>query len=170
MRTGVCIRRHYTLGMSDVSRPATIQSAQPRWSHRDPVEGEPWFPDGSPEAAAWADATKTARDRLQDMDAAIARTADITTDPVVYRAQLFDLAAGRFTIWAERGLAAVSTEDGCRDYERWLDRYVTNWLTYVAETCPNVNALDELQHRLRELAGRRLREARHALGRRSAAE
>ena len=156
--------------MSDVPWPANIQAAQPRWSHRDPVEGAPWFPRGSPEEAAWATATKTARDRLRDMDADIARTAKVTSDPVVYRTQLFDLAAGRFTIWTERGLVAVSTENGCRDYERWLDRYVTNWLTYVAETCPNVNALDELKHRLPELAGRRGHQARHALGRTSASD
>lgn len=89
-------------------------------------------------------------------------SAQITLDPIVYRAQLFDLATGRFAIWTERGLAAVSAAAGCLGYERWLDRYVKNWLEYVADTCPLVEGLDELEHRLRELARRRVREARRA--------
>ena len=80
----------------------------------------------------------------------------------MYRAQLFDLAAGRFAIWTDRGLAVISTEDACRDYERWLDRYVENWIQYVAETCPGVEGLDELEQRLRELARGRVRQARRA--------
>ena len=146
--------------MPEASRLVPLRTAQPRWSHRDPVEDGPRFPPGSPKQAAWAAATTSARDRLRDMDAVIARTAHVTLDPVVYRTQLFDLAVGRFTIWTERGLAIISTETECRDYVRWVSRYVGNWLTYVAETCPHVRGLDELARRLRELAAQRDRDAR----------
>ncbi len=141
-----------------------VQTAQPRWSHRDPVEGEPPFPPGSPDRAAWDAATRIARDRLRDMDAGIARAARVTLDPVVYRTQLFDLAVGRFTIWTARGLAAISTEQACRDYMRWVGRYVEHWLTYVAETCPTVAGVEELGRRLRALAAQRCHEARRGLG------
>lgn len=87
-------------------------------------------------------------------------SAQVTLDPTVYRTQLFDLAAGRFAIWTERGLAAVSAADSGRDYEHWLDRYLTNWIQYVADTCPHVKGLDELRRRLRELTSSRVREAR----------
>lgn len=142
--------------------PATFDAAQPRWSHRDPVEGSEPFPPGTADHEAWTTATETARGRLREMDAAMVDSAQITLDPIVYRAQLFDLATGRFAIWTERGLAAVSAAAGCLGYERWLDRYVKNWLEYVADTCPLVEGLDELEHRLRELARRRVREARRA--------
>ncbi len=147
-----------------MSKAAALGPAQPRWSHRDPVEGGNPFPPGTPVRTAWAAATDTALDRLREMDARIADTAQVTLDPTVYRTQLFDLAVGRFEIWTERGLAVVSTEDTRLAYERWLDRYLTNWMRYVAETCPRVEALEELTRRLSELAGRRARQARRAGG------
>ena len=148
--------------MPDEPRLSTLEAAQSRWSHRDPLEGLNLFPPGAPGHAIWTTATDAARDRLRAMDAAMIDSAQVTLDRVVYRAQLFDLAAGRFAIWTERGLAVISTEDACRDYERWLDRYIENWLQYVAETCPGVEELDELEQRLRELARGRVRQARRA--------
>jgi hypothetical protein len=146
--------------MSDEPPLATREAAQPRWSHRDPVEGRHLFPPGAPGHAIWAKATKVARNKLREMDAAMLASAQVTLDPVVYRAQMFDLAAARFTVWTERGLAVISTKSSCRDYERWLDRYVENWLAYVAETCPRIERLDELDQRLREVAGGRVLQAR----------
>ena len=148
--------------MFDKPRLVTLEAAQPRWSHRDPLEGRNLFPPEAPGHAIWTTATDAARDELREMDAAMIGSAQVTLDPVVYRAQLFDLAVGRFAIWTERGLAVISTEDACRDYERWLDRYIENWLQYVAETCPGVEELDELEQRLRELARGRVRQARRA--------
>jgi phage terminase Nu1 subunit (DNA packaging protein) len=84
------------------------------------------------------------------MDARIARTAQVTLDPRVYRTQLLDLAVDRFDVWAERGFAVVSTEETRHAYECWLANYVTNWLRYVAETCPRVDMRDELERRLRK--------------------
>ena len=108
----------------------------------------------------WETGTAAARDRLRYMDARIARTAQVTLDPLRYRAQLLDLAVGRFDIWTERGLTVVSTEQTRRDYEHWLAAYVTNWLHYVADTCPRVDAATELRARLRERAAQRALQAR----------
>ena len=79
---------------------------------------------------------------------------------LLYRAQLLDLAVGRFDIWTERGLTVVSTEQTRRDYEHWLAAYVTNWLRYVADTCPRVDAAAELRVRLRERVTKRALQAR----------
>ena len=87
------------------------------------------------------------------------RTAQVTLDPLRYRAQLLDLAVDRFDIWTERGLTVVSTEQTRRDYEHWLAAYVTNWLHYVADTCPRVDAATELRARLRERAAQRALQA-----------
>ncbi|MDE0828936.1 MAG: hypothetical protein OSB03_07025 [Vicinamibacterales bacterium] len=148
--------------MPDEPRLVPLEAAQPRWSHRDPLEGRNLFPPEAPGHAIWTTATDAARDRLREMDTAMIDSAQVTLDPAVYRAQLFDLAVGRFAIWTERGISVISTEAACRDYERWLDRYVDNWLLYVAETCPGVEGLDELEQRLRELARARVRQARRA--------
>ena len=134
-------------------------SAVPRWSHRDPVEGGNPFPAGDPRREAWDTATLAARRALDRCDAHVAATAQVTLDPVVYRAQLIDLALRRFEIWAERGLSVVSDEGGLDDYRRWLDVYVGNWLGYVAETCPRVEIGEELPRRLDTARGRWLEAA-----------
>lgn len=139
----------------------TLDSAQPRWSHRDPIEGDNPFGPDSPQHSVWAAATRTAHHQLRNMDARIATTAQVTLDSAVYRAQLFDLAVGRCAIWTERGLAVVSSQDARREYERWLAWYVANWPRYVAETCPRVAAVGELTRRLSELAKQRALQARH---------
>ena len=134
-------------------------SANPRWSHRDPVEESDPFPPGTRELSTWTAATETAHGQLREMDARIARTAQVTLDPKVYRAQLLDLAVDRFDVWAERGLSVVSTEATRHAYECWLTCYVTNWLQYVADTCPRVDMGDELGRRLRKRSEVRLRRA-----------
>ena len=123
-------------------------TAVPRWSHRDPVEGGNPFPEADPRREIWDAATLEARGALERCDAHIAATARVTLDPVVYRAQLIDLALRRFDIWAERWLSVVSDEDELDDYRRWLDAYVGNWLGYVADTCPRVDTGEELARRL----------------------
>ncbi len=151
---------HYTLG---VSREIRHRSAVPRWSHRDPVEGGNPFADGDPRREIWDAATHQARRALERCDAHIAATARVTLDPVVYRAQLLDLALRRFDTWAERALSVVSSEGELDDYGRWLDVYVGNWLGYVADTCPRVKTGDELRRRLKDARKRWLEAGRAAV-------
>jgi hypothetical protein len=129
-------------------------SAVPRWSHRDPVEGGNPFPPADLRSEAWDAATADARQTLLAFDARLAATAQVTLDPAIYRAQLLDLAVGRFDVWARRGLAAIGSDADDRppDYEQWLGGYVANWLRYVAETCPRVEVGNELQSRLDDRA------------------
>ena len=106
------------------------------------------FPARDPRRGTWDAATREAKRALERCDARIAATARVTLDPVIYRAQLIDLALRRFDIWAERALSAVSHDREGDDYRRWLDVYAANWLVYVADTCPRVDAGDELRRRL----------------------
>ena len=112
------------------------------------MEGGNPFADGDPRREIWDAATREARRALERCDALVAATARVTLDPVVYRAQLIDLALRRFDTWAERALSVVSSDDELNDYRRWLDVYVENWLGYVADTCPRVDTGDELRQRL----------------------
>ena len=127
-------------------------SAVPRWSHRDPVEHGNPFPPADRRHDTWDTATTDAKQRLQRFDACLEATAQVAHDPAIYRAQLLDLAVGRFEVWAERARAVVSDEATARDYERWLADYVRNWLRYVADTCPWVEVGAELQIRLNNRA------------------
>ena len=156
---------HYTLG---VPREIRHRSAVPRWSHRDPVEGGNPFIDGDPRREIWDAATREAGRALERCDAHIAATARVTLDPVVYRAQLIDLALRRFDTWADRGLSVVSSDGELDDYRRWLDDYAGNWLDYVADTCPRVDTGDELRRRLTD-ARKRWLEAGRAAAERAAA-
>ena len=158
---------HYTLG---VSREIRHRSAVPRWSHRDPVEGGNPFAGGDPRREIWDAATHEARRALERCDAHIAANARVTLDPVVYRAQLIDLALRRFDTWAERGLSVVSSEGELDDYGRWLDVYVENWLGYVADTCPRVETGEELPNRLDAARGKWLEAARAAAAGAAAAQ
>ena len=126
------------------------------------MEGGNPFPEGDPRRAIWDAATREARQALARCDAHIAATARVTLDPVVYRAQLLDLALRRFHVWAERGLSVVSNEEVLDDYRQWLNVYVKNWLNYVADTCPRVETGEELPRRLEAARGRWLEAARAA--------
>ena len=132
------------------------------------MEGGNPFPAGDPRRGTWDAATREAKRALERCDARIAATARVTLDPVVYRAQLIDLALRRFDSWAERALSVVSSEDELHDYRRWLDAYVENWLGYVADTCPRVETGDELPSRL-DAARSRWLEAGRAAAERAAA-
>ncbi len=127
------------------------------------MEGGNPFPARDPRREAWDAATREARRALDRCDAHVAATARVTLDPVVYRAQLIDLALRRFGIWAERGLSVVSNDEALDDYRRWLDVYVGNWLGYVAETCPRVETGEELPRRLTAARGRWQEAARAAV-------
>ena len=72
--------------------------AIPRWSHRDPVEGGNPFSPFDPRFEAWDAATAAAKRSLLVFDARVEETAQITLDPATYRAQLLDLAVGRFDV------------------------------------------------------------------------
>ena len=113
-------------------------SAVPRWSHRDPVEGENPFPDGDPRRARWDEATVRALAALERYDAELAARTLVSGDPSVYAPQWLNLATMRLDTWARRGLAAVDSMAAQRHYAAWLEAYVANWSEYVAETCPHV--------------------------------
>lgn len=129
------------------------------------MEGGNPFADGDPRREIWDAATREARRALERCDAHFAATARVTLDPVVYRAQLIDLALRRFDTWAERGLSVVSSDNELDDYGRWLDVYVGNWLGYVADTCPRVETGDELRRRLNDTRERWLKAGRAAAAR-----
>ena len=141
--------------------PATLQrSAVPRWSHRDPVEGDNPFSADDPRRAVWSASTDDARQSLIDLDAGLAVTAEVTLDPGIYRRQLLDLAVARFDIWAQRVAHVVFDSEDLSDYAGWLADYATNWLYYLTDTCPHVDARDELQTRLAARAKKWLATAR----------
>ena len=148
---------NYTLPM------APSLSAVPRWSHRDPVVGGNPFPPTDARHGTWDTATTDARRALLRFDADLEVTAQVTLDPAIYRAQLLDLAVGRFDVWARRGRSVVSSDGALQNYEQWLTDYVANWLGYVAETCPHVEVGDELRTRLRGRAAYWVAETRHIL-------
>ena len=151
---------NYTLLMA----PPPHLSAVPRWSHRDPVEGGNPFPSDDARHGTWNIATADARQALLRFDTDLQTTAQITLDPTLYRAQLLDLAVGRFDVWARRLGSVVSSRDELGDYERWLAAYIANWLRYVAETCPRVDLGDELRTRLQGRAAHWVAKTRHRLG------
>lgn len=123
-------------------------SAVPRWSHRDPIEAGNPFRAADPRHVVWQAATGQARRALERFDTWLETTAQVTLDPMIYRAQLLDLAVARFDVWAKRGLSVVSSDEDLYDYRRWVGEYVGNWLRYVADTCPRVEVGDELRTRL----------------------
>ena len=140
--------------------PILRLSAVPRWSHRDPVEGGNPFAPTDPRHGTWDAATGVARAALRRDDAHMAETAQVTLDPEIYRAQLLDLAAARFDVWARRGRSVVLTDAALRDYDRWLADYVANWLRYVGETCPQVESRGKLRTRLTRRAAHWMTETR----------
>ena len=150
---------NYTLPMAAVPR----LSAVPRWSHRDPVEGGNPFPTADARHGTWNIATADARQALLRFDTDLQTTAQVTLDPALYRAQLLDLAIGRFDVWAQRRGSVVSSPDALGQYEQWLEEYAANWLGYVAETCPRVDAGEELRTRLRGRAAHWVAKTRHRL-------
>ncbi len=143
-------------------------SAVPRWSHRDPVEGGNPFPTADTRYGTWHAATADARATLLQFDADLETRAQVTLDPAIYRSQLLDLAVGRFDVWARRGRSVVHGRRALRDYERWLDEYVENWLRYIAETCPRVKVSDGLRQRLTGRAAHWTVGARNAVDSRAA--
>ena len=138
-------------------------SAVPRWSHRDPVAGGNPFPPADARHSTWDAATTDARRALFRFDANLEATAQVTLDQAIYRAQLLDLAVGRFDVWARRCCLVISSRDALGDYHRWLAGYAANWLGYVAETCPRVEMGDELRIRLQGRAAHWVAETRNAL-------
>ena len=128
--------------------PALRASARPRWSHRDPVEGDNPFEKNDPRYTRWAEATTIALKSLDSHDNQLRRTAPVTTDPDRYRSQMLDLAVARFDTWARRGLSVVSDDETRHDFAGWLHDYIENWLVYTAETCPQIDVRNALRARL----------------------
>ena len=125
--------------------PALKDSARPRWSHRDPVEGGNPFKLHSQAHARWSHATGIAEDNLRRHDEHLNRRASNTKGLGEYQIELMSLAIIRFDTWAERGLAVVDSLNLCEEYATWLHTYTTNWVVYVADTCPHVAVNEELK-------------------------
>jgi hypothetical protein len=125
---------------------ALRSTAVARWSHRDPIEcGNPFSPEDA-RYSLWHAATTHAKDTLIQNDAELELKQ--ARHPQPYSVRLIALAAARFDIWAQRTLAVVEGPRAFEDYSRWLDDYRENWLTYVAETCPNIDVVDDLRAKL----------------------
>lgn len=132
--------------------PAALrESAVPRWSHRDPVEGGNPFSARDERHRAWDAATRDALQELAAIDARLAREP-LAPGAATYRARVIDLAARRFDVWARRGLTVVDSEEACREYERWLTAYTENWVRYVGETVPRVTFGSAVRDRMAERA------------------
>ena len=140
----------HLMTLIDMSRlPAAVRaSAMPRWSHRDPVEGGDPFSSGDPRRPLWETATHAAAESLTRVDANLAREDSGSPDADDYRERVIDLATARFDIWARRVATVVRCERERMDAEQWLEQYVDNWLAYVSETCPHIDARDDLHIRL----------------------
>ena len=123
-------------------------SARPRWSHRDPVEGGNPFKLHSQSHAIWSRATDIAKDRLRRHDDHLNNRLGHTENLKQYQSELVSLATTRFDIWAERGLAVVGSQSSCNEYVAWLHAYATNWLAYVPGTCPHISVRKILETRL----------------------
>ena len=128
--------------------PALKDSARPRWSHRDPVEGGNPFKLHSQAHARWSHATGIAEDNLRRHDEHLNRRASNTKGLGEYQIELVSLAITRFDTWAERGLAVVDSQHLCNEYVAWLHTYATNWLAYVDDTCPHISVKKILETRL----------------------
>ena len=123
-------------------------SARPRWSHRDPVEGGNPFKLHSQSHAIWSRATDIAKDRLRRHDDHLNNRLGHTENLKQYQSELVSLATTRFDIWAERGLAVVDSQSLSNEYVAWLHAYANNWLAYVDDTCPNIPVKKILETRL----------------------
>ena len=128
--------------------PALKDSARPRWSHRDPVEGGNPFKLHSQAHARWSHATGIAEDNLRRHDEHLNRRASNTKGLGEYQIELVSLAITRFDTWAERGLAVVDSQHLSNEYVAWLHTYATNWLAYVDDTCPHISVKKILETRL----------------------
>jgi len=153
-------------GPSSGGFPLTLRSgAQPRWSHRDPVEAGNPFPLDDRRHAAWEEATRIAKDALVRIDRVLddEERSRSTPHPDPYPVRLVALAETRFDVWARRALSVVAGQAALTDYEAWLTSYVTNWLAYVADTCPRVDVDVQLRARLSSRAQHWTAEARRQL-------
>ena len=131
------------------SFPARLKdSARPRWSHRDPVEGGNPFKLSSQSHAKWFCATNIAKNSLCRHDDHLNKRLTNAEDLKEYQSELVSLATIRFDIWAERGLAVVDSQHLCNEYIAWLHAYATNWLAYVDDTCPHISVKKMLETRL----------------------
>jgi hypothetical protein len=134
---------------SVTSFPETLtNSARPRWSHRDPIEGGNPFKLHSQSHATWSRATAIAKDRLRHHDDQLNKRLTHTDDIQEYQSELVSLATTRFDIWAERGLAVIDSQPLYNKYIAWLHTYATNWLAYVDDTCPRISVKKILETRL----------------------
>jgi hypothetical protein len=68
--------------------------------------------------------------------------------PDPYPVRVVALAVSRFDVWARRTQSIVRSPAALHDFEVWLTMYVANWVAYVADTCPKIDAGQVLQEQL----------------------
>jgi len=151
--------------MTDSQRlPVNLRKSRvARWSHRDPIEQGNPFPKHDDLYHEWEMATRLAMAALDTYDAQLAPSDMGPFDANTYRERLVALAVTRFDTWAQRGKSVIRSQSMLRDYEDWLTKYSENWLIYVADTCPHVNAIHVLRQRLAKHVKRWILEARTQL-------
>ncbi len=131
---------------------ALLAAAQPRWSHRDPIEAGNPFEINDSRHDRWNAATGRARRELVLLDEALDREEREGAAHAPYMTRVIALATLRFDVWAHRGLSVVTSDAARADYDQWLTRYTRNWLAYVADTCPQLDVQTELGAKLAERA------------------
>ena len=146
--------------------PSLRSSTVPRWSHRDPVEGDNPFSADDSRHETWHTASRRARETLVRIDREIEEQPPTGQHPDQYPVRLVALAVSRFDVWAKRCLCIVWDDVALRDYERWLADYTLRWPIYVAETCPKVDVSEPMRVTLQRRSRYWLDEARrHTLSR-----
>jgi len=114
----------------------------------DPVEGNP-FPDGDPRHKVWDDATREAEEQWcrlnSEPEITQADRSDVLIDSVCQR------FAGRFDVWARRGVHVVWSDAAVSTYDQWLINYAEAWLqdVYANKLYSRVVPLHHLLNALR---------------------
>lgn len=98
-------------------------------SSGDPIEGNP-FPVVDPRYKVWDDATHGAEEQWCRLSSESENTRadrpDVLIDSVCKR------IAGKFDIWAKRGVHVVWSYSAVRAYDQWLINYAEAWLQDVS--------------------------------------
>lgn len=74
------------------------------------------------------------------------------TGEFLYEDRVVELAGMRFDVWAHRCGSVVTNQAALEDYGQWLAFYRTNWIEYVADTCPTLDVSVKLAATLKARA------------------
>lgn len=99
----------------------------------DPVEGNP-FPALDPRHQVWDDATREAEQQWCLLNSQTETPSDRPADAFIV--SVCDRTAGKFDIWAKRGVHVVWSDGDLRSYDRWLISYAEAWLQEFSSKDP----------------------------------